>query len=120
MTERASIGTIEDYKKAPGFKTQSIKPLGVVHLKSWEGPGLDVEDLTDDEDESPSNAEPAVEVFWVEDTILPLLFVGMKLELVVQELNIGIKFFDTVVGVYCSFYSALPNEKVIEYWKEPS
>jgi hypothetical protein len=43
----------------------------------------------------------------------------MKLELLVHELNIGIKFFDRVLGLYCSFHSALPNEKVIEFWTEP-
>jgi hypothetical protein len=91
--------------------------LGVVHFKSWEGPGLVEEDMTDDEDETPPTT--VFETFWIEDSIMKHFLVGMKFELAVHELNIGIKFFDRVLGLYCSFHTALPNEKVIECWKEP-
>lgn len=81
--------------------------------------------MTDDEDERESGdcdtftTEPEVESFWLEDSTLQHFFIGMKLEVTVSELSIGIKFFDRVLGIYCSFYTALPNEKVIEFWKEP-
>jgi hypothetical protein len=124
--DRASIETIEDYSKLqntarPG-QTLVLKALGTVKLKSWEGPGLDEEDMTDDERAAPptSITEPIIESFWVEDSILSHFFVGMKLELQVHELSVGIKFFDRVLGIYCSFFVALLNEKVIEAWKEPS
>jgi hypothetical protein len=81
--------------------------------------------MTDDEGEgegedgATSTTEPEAESFWLEDSTLQYFFVGMKLEVTVSELSIGIKFFDRVMGIYCSFYTALPNEKVIEFWKEP-
>jgi len=71
----------------------------------------------------PKKAELAesagVEIFWLEDEILEHIFPGLKLEVVVRELNIGIKFFDQISGVFCSFYTCLPNEKVVEFWKDP-
>jgi hypothetical protein len=54
MIDRATVQTIEEYSKVLNHKGQAgyIKPLGVVHVKSWDGPGLDEEDMTDDEDVS--------------------------------------------------------------------
>jgi len=124
--ERASIKTIEEYSRVHGVGSRAayIKPLGVFHVKDWEGPGLEEEDMTDDEDSEHSEkskplADPVIEAYWVEDEILQHFFIGLKLELQVQELNIGVKFFDSIIGVYCSFHLALPNELVIEHWKEP-
>ena len=63
--------------------------------------------------------EPAgIETFWLEDEILEHIFPGMKLEVIVRELNIGIKFFDHISDVLCSFYTVLPNDNVA-FWKEP-
>lgn len=123
---RASIQTIEDYSKLQNASRPGqplvLKPLGTVNFKSWEGPGLDEEDMTDDELAAPLThaTGPIIESFWVEDAILSHFFLGMKLELRVHELSIGIKFFDRVLGIYCSFFVALLNERVIESWKEPS
>lgn len=121
--ERPSIKTIEEYASVKNSKGETgyIKALGVVRFKAWEGPGLDVEDLTDDEDavvEGAKVEDTPLESFWLEDEILELCFVGLKLEVVVHELNIGIKFFDTVAGLHCSFHVFLPNEKMV-HWKEP-
>lgn len=119
--ERASIQTIEEYGKILNHKGESgiIKALGVLHVKPWDGPGIDEEDMTDDEgDDEEHHAD--VESFWLEDFILQQVFVGLKLEVVASELSIGIKFFDQILGLYCSFYTTLHNEKVIEMWKEPS
>lgn len=92
-------------------------------MKSWEGPNLDEEDFTDDESEGEirgfTDSEEEVQSFWMEDTILQHLYVGLRVEVAVKELNIGVKFFDRVLGLYCSYYTTLPNEKVIEFWKEP-
>lgn len=73
--------------------------------------------------ESKLEAEPTesagIETFWIEDEILQHIFLGMKFEVVVRELNIGIKFFDQISGIFCSFYTFLPNENVVEFWKDP-
>jgi hypothetical protein len=121
-TERPSLKTIQQYASVKNSKGQSgyIKALGVVKFKTWEGPDLEPEDFTDDEGATTEiQAEDAgLESFWLEDDILGLFFVGLKLEVEVHELNIGIKFFNTVLGLHCSFHTYLPNEKMI-YWKEP-
>ncbi|KAF4610359.1 hypothetical protein G7Y89_g15761 [Cudoniella acicularis] len=116
--ERPSVKLIREYSRAKGHHGElgNIKPLGAIRIKSWEGPGLDEEDASDDE--NPKTEEARIESFWLEDDILQLLFVGLKLELLVHELNIGIKFFDTVLGTYCSFFTYLENEKMLS-WKEP-
>ena len=94
--------------------------MGVVRFKTCEGPGIETEDYTDDEDIVTETQvdEAVMESFWLEDEILELFFIGLKLEVEVHELNVGIKFFDTVLGLHCSFHTYLPNEKMI-YWKEP-
>lgn len=94
-----------------------IKALGSLKVKAWEGPGFEPEDFTDDED----NVKPLsdeIESFWLEEDILKLFMIGMKMECKVHELNVGVKFFDTLYGVYCSFHCMLPNEKMMG-WKEP-
>lgn len=99
----------------------AIKALGTMVVKSWEGPCLDEEDFTDDEGDTfvPENEAEKLDRFWVEDEALNLMFPGLKMELTVHELNIGVKFFDSVGGLYCSFHAYLPNEKM-GLWKEPS
>lgn len=119
--DRAEMTSIDDYAKVKNHLgiSGSIKALGRIHLKPWSGPGMEEEDVTDSEDEACSPLDQTVETFWLEDEILHHCFLGMKLELVVHELNIGIRFFDDVAGIYCSFHTFLPNEKVIDNWKEP-
>lgn len=120
--ERPSLNTIAQYASVKNLKGEMgyIKALGVVRFKAWEGPGFEPEDFTDDEDAGAEveGENATLESFWLEDDILELFFIGLKLEVEVNELNTGIKFFDTVLGLYCSFHTYLPNEKMI-YWKEP-
>ncbi|TVY86211.1 Argonaute-binding protein, partial [Lachnellula willkommii] len=118
--ERAStkfvseMAMIKDHDDVAG----TIKPLGIIKVKVWEGPGLDPEDTSDDEEHEEALKEPQVDSFWLEDHIIRLMNPGLKLELVVHELNIGIKFFDLILGLYCSFHTYLENEK-LNGWKEP-
>jgi len=116
LTTRAQYASVKNSKGETGY----IKPLGVVRFKAWEGPGIETEDFTDDE-EAVTKAkvgEAGLESFWLEDEILELFFIGLKIELEVHELNFGIKFFDSIIGLYCSFHTYLPNEKMT-CWKEP-
>jgi hypothetical protein len=99
----------------PGY----IKALGVLVCKAWEGPCLDEEDASDDEDDGDAIVDAPIETFWLEHTTLDMVYIGMKMEVQVQELNIGVKFIDHVSSLYCSFYTFLPNEKM-SHWKEPS
>jgi len=116
LTTRAQYASVKNSKGETGY----IKPLGVVRFKTWEGPGIETEDYTDDEDIVTETQvdEAVMESFLLEYEILELFFIGLKVELDVHELNTGIKFFDTVLGLYCSFHSYLQNEKMTS-WKEP-
>jgi len=120
--ERPSLDTIKEYAAVKDHKGESgyIKPLGVIYFKHWEGPGIEPEDVTDNESEAEitADAEPANEMFWLEDEILQHCFPGLKVQLLVHELNIGVKFFDRIEGLYPSFFLYLPNEKMA-HWKEP-
>jgi hypothetical protein len=119
---RPDVKRVEEYSSVRNHKGETgfIKPLGVVRFKEWEGPGLEEEDVSDDEGakQVPDLNGPTYP-FWLEDEILQLCFVGLKLELVVHQLNIGIPFFDSIVGIYPSFHTYLLNEKMVG-WKEPS
>lgn len=123
---RATTASIDDYSRVKDHLgvTGTMRALGRIHFKAWSGHGYDVEDTTDDEGEDEEHLtpppDPIVETFWLDDHILPHCFVGMKLEIDVRELNIGIKFMVDVHGIFCSFYTLLPNEKVIDSWTEPS
>ena len=93
-----------------------VKAMGFMVVKPWEGPGIYEEDTTDDEGDTVENGPE--EKFFIEDETLELVFVGLKMEVVVQELDVGIKFFDSVNGLYCSFHTYLLNEKMMA-WKDP-
>lgn len=57
--------------------------------------------------------------FWIEEEdLLEQCFVGMKIEAKIRTLNMGLRFFDNVAAVYCSFYTRLPNE-MLAGWKAP-
>jgi hypothetical protein len=88
-------------------------------MKSWCGPNFDAEDCTDEEDNLSEISSPdKLTAFWVEDEILQHVFLGMKMELRGHELNIGLCYFDTLGGPYCSFFQVMENEKMVD-WKEP-
>ncbi|KAL1953876.1 hypothetical protein VTO42DRAFT_2062 [Malbranchea cinnamomea] len=98
---------------------QDLKPVGKVRARPWHDPGLPDEDLPPGEIPLYLESDRSVEYeFFVEESILQWLFVGMKVDAKVWQLNCGIYYFDRVVAVYCSFYTVLPNENMLG-WKEP-
>ncbi|CAG8982547.1 hypothetical protein HYALB_00002329 [Hymenoscyphus albidus] len=78
--------------------------------KPWKGPGLDEFDM-------PEPMPKGEQTFWLEPEIVVLLYVGMKLEVALCELDNGYKFFD-MAGIFCSFYTFMENEKMQD-WREP-
>lgn len=117
--QRPDLKVREQFSNAQNMKGEAgyIKPLGILKLKYWEGPKIIPEDFTDDEDHDTSKKDVA-ESFWLEDEILQLCYIGLKMEIDFHQLNIGIKFFDRCHGLYCSFFTALENEKMVG-WKDP-
>ncbi|RFU32090.1 hypothetical protein B7463_g4257, partial [Scytalidium lignicola] len=117
--QRADLKTIETFRGVKDIEgnTGNIKPLGTLKVRAWEGPGLEPEDVTDDEAEAKLDMT-TIESFLLEDQILALCFPGMKMQVVVGKLNIGLKFIDTFMDTYPTFLVVLPNEKMFN-WKDP-
>ncbi|KAI4146462.1 MAG: hypothetical protein LQ341_002073 [Variospora aurantia] len=115
---RASTEVKTFYEHHPAAK--GLKPLGRLVAKTWDPPFRLPQDLTPEEKAAEASWKPQSEVhgFLVEDYVLETCFVGMKLEVTVREMSFGLKFFDTVHGIFCTFYTLLPNELMIG-WKIP-
>jgi hypothetical protein len=99
----------------------STKPLGILRVKHWDNPEADEEDMSDDGQENNHATNPAdsvIDSFWVEENVLEKCFVGMKFGATVHELNIGVKYFDEITGIYCSFFDYLNTERLSK-WKDP-
>ncbi|EHL02546.1 hypothetical protein GLAREA_01868 [Glarea lozoyensis ATCC 20868] len=86
--------------------------LGFFKCKPWEGPQSDVYEAPN---KTPLSTQE--ETFYVDADIIELIQVGMKVEMIVREIDNGFKFFDHA-GFFCSFYTCLENEKMVD-WKEP-
>ncbi|KAL9005150.1 MAG: hypothetical protein Q9188_002064 [Gyalolechia gomerana] len=116
---RASDEVKRFYERHPAAK--GLKSLGRLITKSWIPPYRLQEDLTEEEKKlAETNPAGVVEThsFLVEDYVLETCFVGMKFEATIREMSFGLKFFDTTHGVFCSFYTLLPNELMIG-WRVP-
>jgi hypothetical protein len=124
----------EDTKAFYGEQSTEYRPVGRIRAKPWRNPEGPPEDLTakekaallteagnDKTGDSRGNITNAVEPvyeFFIEEVILQHLFVGMKIEATIRQLNCGIWFFDEILRAFCSFDTYLCNELMIG-WKEP-
>ncbi|KAI9736434.1 MAG: hypothetical protein M1818_006168 [Claussenomyces sp. TS43310] len=98
--------------------TGNIIALGILRVKRWTNPEAEDEDMTDEDEAAPAGGnvvEHANEDFWLEENVLEACFIGMKFECAVRELDIGVKYFDSIMGIYCSFFTFLPNEMMSEW-----
>lgn len=99
---------------------KGLKPLGRLVAKTWTAPFRLPQDLTEEEKTAEAKSTDFIEThsFLVEDYVLAACFVGMKLEVTVREMSFGLKFFDAVSVVFCSFYTLMPNELMLG-WRIP-
>lgn len=108
------------YEKHEAAK--GLKSLGKLRAKTWHPPHTPPQDLTKEEkaaaQKKASNPAEEIHEFLIEDYILENCFVGMKMEVTVREMSFGLKFFDKMLGAYCSFYTILPNE-MMAGWRKP-
>ena len=113
----AEEDVLELYQSAYG---KDLKPLGRMRAKTWYFPRTPDEDLTEEEEISARHKAKDIKEyeFWVEDEVLQKCFVGMKFITVVKELSFGVLYFDSLLGIFCSFCKVLPNEEMIG-WREP-
>lgn len=94
-----------------------LEPLGRLVCRSWHVDDFSEWDLPRDRFPSGRPSEPVEReyVFWVEDEVLEMCYVGMKMEAEVLEVESGVMVLDGVVDVMCSFYRWLPNELLMVY-----
>lgn len=105
------------YQKLPAAK--DLDPVGILRARSWIQGYPIPRDLTHEEALLAQNSEKTVEQyeFWVNDWVLDKCFIGMRFRTTIRELSIGLKFFDSIYGVWCSFFTLLPNEAMIG-WRQ--
>ncbi|KAF2772763.1 hypothetical protein EJ03DRAFT_266188 [Teratosphaeria nubilosa] len=97
-----------------------VLSMGKLVCKRWELPFAPQSDLPPHVVEA-RKAAAAVNSeiqFLVEEETLKRCVPGMKLDAVVKELSLGIKWIDRVEKVYPTFFIALLNDRVRE-WHEP-
>lgn len=101
--------------KAPQIQGSFLKKTGKITCKRCELPFAAPVDLP------PAilkrRAAQTLE-FYVEDETLDLCVPGMGIWAVVKELDVGIKWLDTLLEIYPTFFLDLPNERIMDY-KEP-
>ncbi|KAH9827942.1 argonaute-binding protein 1-like [Teratosphaeria destructans] len=97
-----------------------VLPMGKLVCKRWEIPFQPQSDLPHHVVEA-RKAAAAVNnefEFLIEEETLKRCVPGMKLDAVVKELSLGVKWIDRVEKVYPTFFFALLNDRVRE-WHEP-
>lgn len=93
-----------------------LSPIGKIVCKPWVSPGFGDWDLPPGV--SPEMPTSETYTIYLERDMLNLCFKGMKLEGNVHTLACGLQWLDAVIGVRCSFYTAMENE-LVKGWKEP-
>ncbi|KAI9679341.1 MAG: hypothetical protein M1817_005361 [Caeruleum heppii] len=96
----------------------SYKALGKMKAKRWWNPWAADEDVTDEEAEAERAKDTIEYEFWVNMDVLDDCFVGMKMDAQVYELSCGLRYFDTVTNVYCSYHTSMEVE-MMSGWKQP-
>lgn len=114
----ADDGIKRFYEKHPAAK--GLSSLGRLKAQSWDPPFKPFKDLTEEERIAEARSTRTTETFefLLEDYVLETCFLGMKFEATVHDLSFGLKFFDNISAVFCSFYETIPNERLIG-WRVP-
>jgi hypothetical protein len=100
---------------APGHQL-----VGKLRCKSYRDPARPEFDLSPAERaEWDQRNAPSYEFeFLLEEGLLEFCYPGMKVITSVWKLNCGLYFFDEVISVYCSIYTVLSNDIMLN-WKNP-
>ncbi|THZ89541.1 hypothetical protein D6C84_00169 [Aureobasidium pullulans] len=89
-------------------KKPFLAALGKLHCRRWTYPLAPT--FSHSEEAIKRQQTEHSMVLWIEDDILQYCSVGMKIEGEVRELDIGIKWLDSVRAISPSFFEWLPNE----------
>ena len=77
------------------FKEQKVTCLGKLKTKRWFNPAWNVEGGLGEDSPGPFPRDATWE-FWVEESILKVCVVGMRIEARVRELNLGVVYLDSI------------------------
>lgn len=119
----------EEVKQFYRDNVTDARPCGKLRARKWHNPTLPDEDLSPAEQailatkDTPTSPYPPLRShydyeFYVEDAVLELLFIGMKIEADIRELNCGLIYLDRIIDIHPSFHKFLANERMIG-WKDP-
>lgn len=100
------------------YQAPDLEPVGKIRAKPWQDPSLAKEDLPPNHDQESEPDVPDEYEFFLEESLLKICFVGMKVDATIWELNCGVYYFDKIMSVCCSFYTTLPNDMIMG-WKKP-
>lgn len=89
-------------------KKPFLATLGKLHCRRWTYLGAPNFDHSDEALRRQQTEQTMT--LWVEESILQYCALGMKIEGEVRELDIGIKWLDSVRAISPSFFEWLPNE----------
>lgn len=97
-----------------------LKPLGKLYCKHWEIQDFCSWDVPEwYAKKLQEKQENKKYEFWVEADILQHCYTGMKMQVSLRRLNIGLYCLDQIQEVYCSFYTYLANELMWK-WRQPN
>ncbi|KAI9724002.1 MAG: hypothetical protein M1812_000720 [Candelaria pacifica] len=104
----------------PTQMSGTFQVLGKIKAKPWVNPDEPEDDRSDSGGEEGEITQLDREFeLWIEEDLLDLCFVGMKIEAEVKQFNCGVLYFDSVSAVRPSFFESIPNEMLIG-WVEPT
>jgi len=83
------------------LKDSKLIPLGKIHCRRLK------HDLSGPLQES---SDEELLTFWIEEDVLGICFIGMKMKCEVCESNLEIRWLERVISVNPSYYQVLPNE----------
>jgi hypothetical protein len=125
---RITLPSLKQKRQYAGAKNSlgeagNFKPLGTLSVRHWDNPEAEEEDLTEKEKIAMNKAKKRgidvrIEDFWLENDVLERCFIGLKFEATVRKLDIGLQYFDSIAGIYPSFFTFLPAQR-LDGWREP-
>ena len=100
---------------------RGLKPVGKIQAKSFRDPAKPDIDMSPEErwEWDCGNAPEYQMEFFMEMDLLQYYYPGLKVITSVWKLNCDVYYFDEIISAYPSFYTVLPNEKMLE-WKGPA
>lgn len=107
----AALAQLDSYKDI-------VHPMGKLICRRWESPFQPPADLPPHVVEAQLNRKDEVYEFIIETDVLQHVDSGIKIKGMVCELDVGMKWIESVDAIYPTFCDLLLNERVFD-WKAP-